>query len=742
MLYTDIYKFNKKNSRKVSKTIIVSNRLPVRIIQENDELSFLPSEGGLATGLGSIYQEGENIWIGWPGMAIEEPQKNKISTALKDMSLIPVFLEEEEVKGYYESFSNELLWPIFHYTSTYAHYDPESWEMYIQVNKKFRDIILEHLEPGDTLWIHDYQLLLLPEMVRKMQPNVTIAFFQHIPFPSQEIFRLIPWRKELLKGMLGADLIGFHTFDDVRHFISAATHLLSIQVDNNLLRVGNRAIAAEPFPMGIDCHKFSSLSSDPKVLEIIDSLKIHYEGQKLILSIDRLDYSKGIVQRLEAYELFLQENPEYHQRIVFYMIVVPSRDTVPEYLRLKNEIDRVVGNINAHYRSLDWHPIAYFYQGFPIENLSALYNVADVCLITSLRDGMNLVSKEYVASRNDNKGVLILSEMAGASKELIDAIIVNPTNIFEVKEAIVEALKMTEEEVIERMKAMRLMVFKFNIHHWVKIFMDRLEEVKQIQKDMKAKSIETDVMSNILESYKNAKNRLIILDYDGTLVGFKKQIEHASPDEEIYQLLDQLGNEPKNHLALISGRNHETMEQWFGSKDYNLIAEHGAWSRKNKKWKQIPGLSNNWKEEVHQLMDAFSDRTPGSFVEEKSYSLVWHYRNVQKGLGSLRGNELMDNLRYMIAPHGLQLLSGNKVIEVKNAEINKGKATLKLLNQDDYDFILAIGDDYTDEDIFKALPQSAITIKVGSDISAARYFVEDFTSVRTLLTEIANTPTE
>ncbi len=721
----------------MSKTIIVSNRLPIRITEEDNKLAFLPSEGGLATGLGSIYQKGQNIWIGWPGMTIQEPLQDEITSTLKEMSVVPVFLDDQEIKGYYEGFSNELLWPIFHYTSTYAHYDPESWDMYIHVNKKFRDIILKHLEPGDTVWIHDYQLLLLPGMVRAEQPDVTIAFFQHIPFPSQEIFRLIPWRKELLRGMLGADLIGFHTFDDVRHFISAATHLLSIKVDANLLMVGNRPVAVEPFPMGIDCEKFSDLSNDSKVIKEIQSLKEHYEGKKLILSIDRLDYSKGIIQRLEAYELFLEENPQYHHKIVFYMIVVPSRDTVPEYLRLKNEIDRLVGNINAHYRSFDWNPIDYFYKGFPIETLSALYNIADVCLISSLRDGMNLVSKEYVASRNDNKGVLVLSEMAGASKELIDSIIVNPTNISEVKESILEALNMPEEEVMERMKAMRLMVFKFNIHHWVRIFMNRLQEIKQIQKSMKAKTLKLAVKSEVLNAYQKAKNRLLILDYDGTLVGFRKQIEQASPDKELYQLLDRLGDNSKNHLALISGRNHETMEQWFGSKNYNLIAEHGAWTKKNQEWMHIPGLSNAWKEEVHQLMDAFSDRTPGSFVEEKSYSLVWHYRNVQKGLGALRGNELMDNLRYMIAPHGLQLLSGNKVIEVKNTEVNKGKATLKLIDQDEYDFILAIGDDYTDEDIFKALPDDAISIKVGTDLSAARYFVEDYKEVRSLLDEFS-----
>lgn len=718
----------------MSKTVIVSNRLPIKITQEDNQLLFNSSEGGLATGLGSIYKEKDNIWIGWPGMTIDKSEEENVIKELKNLNLIPVFLEEEDIKGYYEGFSNEILWPVFHYISTYARFDSEKWESYKAVNEKFAQAILPHLNSGDTLWIHDYQLLLLPEIIRRALPDISIAFFQHIPFPSQELFRLIPWRKELLTGMLGADLIGFHTFDDVRHFISAATHLLDLHVDGNMIRTGDRAIAIEPFPMGIDSEKFSSLSNDKTVKEHIESLKNHYKDQKIFLSIDRLDYSKGIIQRLEAFELFLQENPNYHEKVVLFMIVVPSRDTVSEYQRLKDDIDRIVGNINSHYRKLDWYPVAYFYQSYPIEFLSALYNIADVCLITPMRDGMNLVCKEYVASRNDNTGVLILSEMAGASKELIDAITVNPNNIHEVKNALIEALNMPSDEMEERMIAMRQMVFKYNIHHWVKIYMSRLEEVKKIQLSMKAGRVKDSIRDLIKQNYEKAQNRLILLDYDGTLVGFKKQIDLASPDDELYALLNRFVSDKKNLTAIISGRKHETMEQWFGEKNLDLIAEHGAWRKKIRgSWLQKEDLSNTWKEEVHQLMDAFCDRTPGSFVEEKSYSLVWHYRKVQKGLGSLRANELMDNLRYMIAAYGLQLLNGHKVVEVKNSEVNKGRATSSLINNEAYDFVIAIGDDYTDEDIFKALPDDAFSIKVGNHISAARYFVENVDEVRDLL---------
>lgn len=718
----------------MSKTIIVSNRLPVKITQENNELIFNSSEGGLATGLGSIYKEGDNIWIGWPGMIIEEEAEKDVTEKLQALNLIPVFLEESDIKRYYEGFSNEILWPVFHYISAYARFDSDNWQSYKEVNEKFAQAILPHLEPEDTLWIHDYQLLLLPGIIREKHPNISIAFFQHIPFPSQELFRMIPWRKDLLRGMLGADLIGFHTFDDVRHFISAATHLLDLHVDGSMIRSGDRAIAIEPFPMGIDAQKFSDLSKNETVKEHIQSLKEHYKDQKIFLSIDRLDYSKGIIQRLEAFELFLQENPDYHEKVVLFMIVVPSRDNVEEYQRLKNEIDRIVGNINSHYRKLDWYPIAYFYQSYPVEFLSALYNIADVCLITPMRDGMNLVCKEYVASRNDNTGVLILSEMAGASKELIDAIIVNPNNIHKVKNALIEALNMPEKEMRERMMAMRQMVFKYNIYHWVKIYMQRLRDVKSTQLSMRAGRVKDSIRTQIKERFNKSEKRLILLDYDGTLVGFKTQIDLASPDQELYDLLDCFTLDKKNHTVLISGRKHETLEEWFGHKELDLIAEHGAWRKRIKgDWKQKADLSMSWKEEVHQLMDAFCDRTPGAFVEEKSYSLVWHYRKVQKGLGSLRANELMDNLRYITASHGLQLLNGDKVVEVKNSEVNKGKATSSVITKSEYDFILAIGDDYTDEDIFKALPEDAFSIKVGNHISAARYFLEDFHEVRSLL---------
>ncbi len=727
----------------MGKTIIVSNRLPVKISEENGSYAFFPSEGGLATGLGSIYQQGENIWIGWPGLEVsEEADQKEVTENLKSMKLQPVFLTQKEISEYYEGFSNEILWPVFHYyASTYANYQQSNWDYYQLVNKKFRDAVLSAAEPGDTIWIHDYQLLLLPGLIRAERPDLTIGFFLHIPFPSYEMFRLIPWRAELLEGMTGADLVGFHTYDDVQHFLNAATRILPLNSSSNILTVDDRPVVAEAFPMGIDFEKYSSLTREKEVQEQIEQLRSTLNGNTIILSVDRLDYSKGILQRLQAFELLMELHPEYIGKIVLYMIVVPSRDMVPQYRELRDAIDKKVGNINSIYRTMEWSPILYFYRSFPIETLSALYYMADIALVTPMRDGMNLVAKEYVASRTHNKGVLVLSEMAGASKELIDALIVNPNNIGDITRSIERALNMPEEEQETRMRQMRGIVSRFSIFHWVKIYMDKLREVKEIQRSMQSRHVDTSIGKSITRIYAEASRRIIFLDYDGTLVNFNTDINKASPDEGLYKLLKELVSDKANTIVLISGRDHQKMEEWFGDTGIHLIAEHGVWQKAyGKKWKALHGLSDKWKEDIMPILNTYTDRTPGAFVEEKSFSLVWHYRKVPKDLGELRASELVNNLGYLTRDRGLQLLPGSKVIEVKNMEVNKGKAALKHLYKQDYDFIMAIGDDHTDEDIFKALPATAYTFKVGSTMSAANFYLRNTAEVRQFLGNLAKAP--
>jgi trehalose 6-phosphate synthase/phosphatase len=716
------------------KTVIISNRLPVKITEENNEYTFIPSEGGLATGLGDVYKSNDTIWVGWPGIEVPEHRQDEVRQKLLDLNLYPVFLNQDEINLFYEGFSNEVLWPVFHYMVTYANFEQSYWDSYKSVNEKFAQAALQNINKEDKIWVHDYQLLLLPCILRAQLPASTIGFFLHIPFPSYEIFRLIPWREELLNGLIGADLIGFHTYDDVRHFISTATRLLPVNSSSNIITSKDRQIVIEAFPMGIDFDKFAQLTIQEDVIKEINYFKEGKENVKVILSIDRLDYSKGIIERLKAFELLFQMHPEYIGEVELYMIVVPSRDNVQQYKDLKEQIDQLVGNINAKYRSINWIPVNYFYRSFPIEVLSALYSTADICLVTPMRDGMNLVSKEYVASRNNNDGILILSEMAGAAKELTEALIVNPNNLGDIMEALIKAFNMPIEEQENRMIAMRTIVQKFNVKRWVDNFMNRLAEVKEFQKSLLTKHAINAISNGILKDYAISKNRILFLDYDGTLVGFSGNIDQASPDQELYRLLDNLTADLANTVVIISGRRHETLEKWFGHLKIDMIAEHGAWQKKYKSdWHSLPLLTDQWKQEIRSLLETYTDRTPGSFIEEKSYSLVWHYRKAEEGLGELRAGEIVSHLRVLAADKGLQLMPGNKVIEFKNMEVNKGKAALNWLHGKNPDFVMALGDDHTDEDIFRALPPESTTIKVGNNLSEAKYYLIDYKEVRHLL---------
>lgn len=721
------------------RTIIISNRLPVRIEKRVDGLHFIPSEGGLATGLGSYYKSksGSNIWIGWPGYIPETSQEEElIREELAQRNLIPVFLSAQELEEYYEGFSNEILWPICHYKLSYAVFDKSYWLAYQKVNQKFCTITLQqNITEKDEIWVHDYQLMLLPQLLRQQRSLLTIGYFQHIPFPADEIFRCIPWRNELLRGLLGADLIAFHTYHDAQHFLNSCLNLLNLSPKNNSVRCRDRRVHVEVFPMGIDFEKFEKLSKSTEVQTKAEGLREQYQHRKLILSIDRLDYSKGILERLSAYENLLQHYPELHNRIVLYMLVVPSRDSVAQYKLLRDEIDRMVGHINAVYGSDEWMPISYFYNSLPMEDLSALYVVADICLVTSLRDGMNLVCKEYIASKaQQSDGVLILSEFTGAAKELPETIQINPNAIEDIMHAIHLALYMPKKEQQQRMKSNVAIVKKFNISHWVKLFFNRLQEIKREQKNHGSRKIQGTTLKKITDQFMLAKKRLFFLDYDGTLVGFQNEASAAKPTAQVLSILSDLQKNSSNQITIISGRPHTDLRKWFGDTAYFLIGEHGAWSNvPDGQWRDKPSMPTSWKTPVKRIMSKFTDRTPGASIEEKNYSLAWHYRKVHTGLGLMRAQELADALRHLLPQYDLQLLMGDKVIEVKINLLNKGKAALEVIQHYNPDFILAIGDDSTDEDMFFELPDSAVTVKVGNKQTLAKYYIEKQTDVIDLL---------
>jgi trehalose 6-phosphate synthase/phosphatase len=718
----------------MAKTIIVSNRLPVSIEKKNGKLSYTASAGGLATGLGSIYKEGDNIWIGWPGLYLhEDAEKTEVEAVLKKENMAPVYLTREDIEKFYEGFSNSTLWPLFHYFPKYVEFEEEYWQSYKYVNTLFCEAIMQYAEKDDIIWIHDYQLLLLPSMIREKLPEASIGFFQHIPFPSYEIFRVLPWREELLDGMLGADLLGFHTYDDVRHFLSAVSRIIGIDNKMGEMRVGSRLCNVDSFPMGIDYQKFEKAALSPDTIREIKKYRDTLGSQKLIISIDRLDYSKGIPERLKALYEFLNRYPEYKEKISLIFVLVPSRDKVPLYKQLKMEIDELVGRINGKFGTMSWTPIYYFYRGFPFQSLSAFYTMSDIALVTPLRDGMNLVCKEYIASKTDQTGVLILSEMAGAAKEMSEAIIVNPHDINQIVDALHQALTISKEEQQRRNYELQNILRRYDIHHWVHVFMQELEEIKDKQRQLEIRRLNYKLRQQIVDDYKSAKRRIIFLDYDGTLIGFHADPRKVVPDDELRTLMNRLAADPKNKVVIISGRDKDTLEDWFGNTSIDMIAEHGVWLKEGRVyWSLIDYLSDEWKKDIRPILELYVDRTPGSFIETKDFSLVWHYRKADKALGELRSRELINNLQYLTTNMPITIMEGNKVIEVKNAGINKGVAALRWLHEP-YDFILAAGDDWTDEDTFSVMPESSYTLKVGYSPSLAHFNISSVSEMRGLL---------
>jgi trehalose 6-phosphate synthase/phosphatase len=730
----------------MSKTIILSNRLPLQISVENGKLEITPSVGGLATGLKSYHKDGNSIWIGWIGLTEEEIPENLKEQVIKkarEEACIAVNLTADEIEGFYYGFSNRGIWPLFHYFMEFTEWDSKHWETYQKVNRKYAQAIIEQYQEGDLIWVHDYQLLLVPNMIRELQPNATIGFFNHIPFPSYEVFRTMPWREEILKGMLGADLIGFHTYDYERHFLSSVRRISRLQVEFNEISLPERVVKVDSFPMGIDYEKFekaalkNSVLKSEKKSELQQKLDQHQEstpGAKLILSIDRLDYTKGIASRIRAFEYFLEKYPQYIEKVRLFMLAVPSRSGVPQYQLLKKEIDELVGRINGKFASVNWTPIWYFYRSMPFENLIDLYTSCDIAFITPIRDGMNLVAKEFIASRTDKSGVLILSEMAGAAQEMSEALLINPNNYNQIADAIHQAIEMPLEDQKKRVTILQKRLKRYNVEKWANDFMNALEKTKDSRTIFQAKLISEKIQQEIIEKFKRAENRILFLDYDGTLVNFTNNPEHAFPDESLKTLIQGLTELKNTKVVLISGRDKNSLGKWWLKIPVVLIAEHGVWIRKvEKDWVLSENILNNWMESVRPVIETFVDRTPGTFLEEKNYSLAWHYRNSDPELGEIRANELSNVLKGLISNHGLNVLEGNKVLEIKSSGVNKGKAANKLLLKKEYDFIFAIGDDWTDEYLFKELPETAVTVKVGMKKTAAIYYLKDTDKVRNLL---------
>ena len=721
----------------MNRVLIVANRLPVTVKATDGGVDVQRSAGGLATGLLRPHEQSGGLWIGWSGAPEEltAEQQSELDHQLAAMRLVAVPLTADQVTRYYENFSNGVLWPLFHYLLDQVPLHVRDWDAYAEVNERFADIVAEHYRPGDLIWIHDYQLLLLPDLLRKRLPDARIGFFLHIPFPSEELFRTLPERDRLLRGLLGADLVGFHTPAYLRHFAASLT-LLGLTVEIDKVQLSDREVRLGVFPMGIDAAAFMKLAEDPAVQQEVRALRSD-ESVRLLVGVDRLDYTKGIPRRLLSYEKMLQTHPELRERVRLVQVAVPSRTGVGAYQEFRALVEGLVGRINGDFGTPRWVPVHYIFRSLSEAELVALYRAADVMLVTPLRDGMNLVAKEFVASRTDGDGVLVLSEFAGASWELPEAIQVNPYDVDGMAESAYRALMMDPEERRSRLAPLRTRVETYDVHRWAATFLEQLETITgRSAAAAPAPGGEKAVLRALHSRVREAAELLLFIDYDGTLVPYTPTPELARPDAALLELLEELARRPHTELHVVSGRGREPLEQWLGDLPIGLHAEHGFWSRPagSDKWVAAAEITGGWREPALAILRDITARTPGSLVEVKSVALAWHYRMADQEAGARRANEVRLHLSQLLSNQPVEILAGNKVLEIRPYGVNKGRIIPPMSPERlASTCVLAIGDDRTDEDLFAAVPPQGITVRVGPGPTKARFRLESVTAVRALL---------
>jgi trehalose 6-phosphate synthase/phosphatase len=729
--------------------VVVSNRLPFTVAIEEGKPRFTPSAGGLTTGLWSYLERSradaakglDFLWVGWPGAGIAPEQEAAVREfGQAQYRACPVFLPEESMDRFYLGFCNRTLWPLFHYFTTLVRFQEDHWQEYQRVNGAFADALAGVLRPDDLLWVHDYHLMLLPRLVRERFPDMPIGFFLHIPFPSFEVFRLLPrpWRTEIIEGLLGAGVIGFHTHDYTRDFLTSVLRTVGYEHHLGDLTLRDRVVKVDTFPMGIDFERFATAATTEETESRLTELRAKCDGKKVIFSMDRLDYTKGIINRLRGYELFLKRNPEWHGKVVFIVSVAPSRIGVRSYQAMKQELEETVGRIAGAYGNVQWTPLIYQFRYLSFEEIVPLYRLCDVALITPLRDGMNLVAKEFIASRAHARGVLVLSEMAGAAKEMGEAIIINPFHLEDFARALEQALAMPVEEQVRRNQFLQERLRRYDVNRWADEFVQAMLSTQKLETARLARLLSGKAYAALQQQYRAATRRVLFLDYDGTLVPFASLPRLARPDAELLELLSSLGADPINEVVVVSGRPRRDLEEYFGRLPVSLVAEHGIWLRpRGGDWRMLKTVTADWKERVRPILQLYVDRLPGALLEEKEYSLAWHYRSADPEQASVRSKELIDDLAGYTRNIDVQVLEGNKVVEIRNTGVNKGAAAMEWLGDPKPDFILAIGDDWTDEDLFRALPPTAFSVRLGVATTSARYYLSSYTTVRRVLRELS-----
>ncbi len=720
----------------MGRLLIVSNRLPITVRIKDPGFTLDRSSGGLATGLSAPHRDSNGLWIGWPGLSLEElgPTRDELDDRLEEERLVGVHLTREQVDRYYAGFANGVIWPVFHYLTGQLPLATDDWEVYQEVNRLFADRVADYWEPGDTIWVNDFHLLLVPALLRARLPAATIGFFLHIPFPAAEMFQTVPGSRDLIEGMLGADLIGFHTSSYVHHFSRAALRVAGRPTEVDEVRLGSRTCKLLAHPMGVDAAEITRIAELP---EVEAAVREHRGGDsgRFMLGIDRLDYTKGLPRRLLAFERMLTRYPDLRGKVRLVTLVVPSREDVDAYQDFRRQIDMLIGRINGAFATPTWTPVHYMYRGLPQHEVIALYRAADVMLVTPIRDGMNLVAKEYVAARSDEDGVLVLSEFAGAAAELVEAVLINPYELEACAERYHEALTMDRDERRRRMRSLRTRVADHDVHWWVRDFLEALEHAAH-HRNPPAVAEDPEGLVRAVTELVQTPRLVLLLDYDGTLVGFHLDPEQAVPDSALTSLLERLGTRPRTDVHIVSGRSRAFLGRWLGDLPVHLHAEHGGWTRRrgDSNWQPLMPFALEWRDVLEPVLEEFASRTPGAFVERKELGLGWHWRAADPDIGARHANELGLYLLHLAGNLPVDVLFGNHVIELRPQGVSKADVAQRVVAEMAPDSaILAAGDDRTDEDLFAALPPSAFTIHIGARSSRARFTLPSPAAFRSLL---------
>ncbi|HYI51493.1 MAG TPA: bifunctional alpha,alpha-trehalose-phosphate synthase (UDP-forming)/trehalose-phosphatase [Microbacterium sp.] len=727
--------------------VVVANRLPVdRTTDANGEDAWRVSPGGLVTALEPVMRKADGAWVGWAGQPDVEQEPFEVDGTL----LIPVTLSAEDVEQYYEGFSNDTIWPLYHDVIAEPRYRRLWWDAYVRVNRRFAEAAAEAAEDGGTVWVQDYQLQLVPRMLRDLRPDLVIGYFHHIPFPAYGLYSQLPWRRQVLEGLLGADVVGFQRVADAGNFARAVRRQLRYETKASGITVPEadgttRISLAKAFPISIDSSSYIELARRPDVQERARQIRESLGNPKRIfLGVDRLDYTKGIRHRLKAYGELLTEGRLSVDDVTLVQVASPSRERVAAYIQLRDEIELTVGRTNGDFDTMGHTAIRYLHQAYPREEMVALFLAADVMLVTALRDGMNLVAKEYVASRVDNRGVLILSEFAGAADELGTALRVNPHDIEGLKETMMRAVEMTAGEQGRRMRAARRRVLEHSVEDWSREFLealDRFHPRRRVSDARKHVKIDDQALRHALGRVAASDRLLVALDFDGTLAPLEDEPMKARALPVAAAAVAALAALPDTPVAFVSGRSlHDLREIAEHADDAQifLAGSHGA-----EFW--VPGegaletdddeIAPALRDELRDEMTAQVGDLEGVWVEPKTFGFGIHTR-VASAEDAQTARDAADRLVQERAPHWRRR-TGHNIVEYSFRHEGKDSALAALRKRLGATAVLFAGDDVTDEDALASLGPDDLGIRVGEGETAASVRVGSIQELAAALSMLA-----